>query len=263
MMYRKKLNEVYKEWLASGGIFKDLNEFNVPWKGTVSPVPLDIAYHGGHSGSKKVSPLVNNFIADGELSPASRALIAGAVYNIYAISWAKEYATLSAEYNPIENYNMKETMTDDVTEHEYGGTRTRTDNLQHAKTGTERQLDDERVVESPAVTTLQNRGIYGFNSGAASPSDTQTETASGTNTTDTDRDNTTTYNVIDADTGTQTDAHTGTDTDTRNYELTRSGNIGVTTSQQMLQSERDLWLWNFFRDVVFADIDKLLTLSVY
>lgn len=44
---------------------------------------------------------------------------------------------------------------------------------------------------------------------------------------------------------------------------TRSGNIGVTTTQQMLQSEMNLWEWNFFYNVLFPSIDKLLTLSIY
>ena len=58
---------------------------------------------------------------------------------------------------------------------------------------------------------------------------------------------------------------TGTyeDKTTYNSTLTRSGNIGVTTSQQMIESERNLWLWNFFQDVVFRDLAKSLTLSLY
>ena len=43
---------------------------------------------------------------------------------------------------------------------------------------------------------------------------------------------------------------------------TRSGNIGVTTSQQMAQSDIELWRWNFFYEV-FADIDKVFTISTY
>lgn len=45
-------------------------------------------------------------------------------------------------------------------------------------------------------------------------------------------------------------------------ELTRSGNIGVTTSQQMIQSERDLWVWKFFEQV-FQDVDTVLSIDVY
>lgn len=51
--------------------------------------------------------------------------------------------------------------------------------------------------------------------------------------------------------------------DSENRTLTRSGNIGVTTSQQMIESERQLYLWNFFHNIVFPDLDKLLTLEVY
>lgn len=45
-------------------------------------------------------------------------------------------------------------------------------------------------------------------------------------------------------------------------DLTRKGNIGVTTSQQMIESERELWNY-FFYDRVFKDIDRFLTLSIY
>ena len=62
---------------------------------------------------------------------------------------------------------------------------------------------------------------------------------------------------------THTDTGSGSDTDTRNYTLTRAGNIGVTTSQQMIESERNLWLWDFFHKVVFPDVDRILTISIY
>ena len=72
-----------------------------------------------------------------------------------------------------------------------------------------------------------------------------------------------TYNTSDTDTGTQTQAESGMDTQTRNYTLRRHGNIGVTTSQQMLESERNVWLWNFFRDIVFPDVDRVLSIPIY
>ena len=43
--------------------------------------------------------------------------------------------------------------------------------------------------------------------------------------------------------------------------MTRSGNIGVVSSQQMIQSELDLRRQNF-ADILFRDLDKLLTLEV-
>ena len=63
--------------------------------------------------------------------------------------------------------------------------------------------------------------------------------------------------------GEDSNSTTGTDTETRNYELTRSGNIGITTSQQMISSERSLWVWNFFENVVFPDVNRVLTIPIY
>lgn len=45
--------------------------------------------------------------------------------------------------------------------------------------------------------------------------------------------------------------------------LTRKGNIGVTTSQQMIQAQRELLLWDYFYNVVFPDLDNFLTLQIY
>lgn len=79
-----------------------------------------------------------------------------------------------------------------------------------------------------ASTTDANSGIYGFNSQQASPSDTSHSTTNGN----------------------------------ENRTLTRKGNIGVTTSQQMIQSERDLWMWKFYEQL-FADVDTVLVTAVF
>jgi hypothetical protein len=52
--------------------------------------------------------------------------------------------------------------------------------------------------------------------------------------------------------------NSGVDTE----RTTRSGNIGVTTSQQMAQSSIDLWKWNYFYDI-FRDIDSIFTITTY
>ena len=49
---------------------------------------------------------------------------------------------------------------------------------------------------------------------------------------------------------------------TNTTELTRSGNIGVTTSQQMLESELKLRQWNFI-DQIMEDVDSILCLKIY
>ena len=86
-------------------------------------------------------------------------------------------------------------------------------------------------------------GIYGFNSESSQP----TATGSG----DTHTTGAKAKNEI-----TDTKTNTGTET------LTRHGNIGVTTSQQMLESEIKLRQYDFIEEV-YKDIDSVLCLKVY
>ena len=55
-----------------------------------------------------------------------------------------------------------------------------------------------------------------------------------------------------------TDESNGTTT----HKLTRSGNVGVTTSQQMLESERDIAMFNFI-GIVAHDIIKSICICIY
>lgn len=265
MYDRPTVNKVIPLGIIGQGIFTALQLLEVPWQSEDINATLDMDYHGNHSGDKYISPMVYKMLPeDTETLPAQTVnLIANVIFNLYNRNWSKLWATLTVDYNPIQNYDMTETMTDDETVTEYGKSNTRTDNLTatrtddlaHVKTGTE--SDNRDIIDNTS------NDIYGFNSSDESPADKTDTTRSD--------DNTHTYNTSESDTGTQTtantgtqtDASTGSDTQTRNYTLTRSGNIGVTTSQQMLQSERDLWLWNFFKHVVYPDIDRVLTIDIY
>lgn len=60
-----------------------------------------------------------------------------------------------------------------------------------------------------------------------------------------------------------TDTKSFTDrTDTNDHELTRKGNIGVTTSQQMIESERQLVRYSLLKEF-FEDINRELLLSTW
>jgi hypothetical protein len=258
-----RLNDVFPDWLTGGGIFSTLQMFPVPWLEEDISGALDAEYHGNVSGDKIISPLVEKIKSGDILTETEKTTLASAIFSICQVNWIKQWETLSFEYSPIENYSMTEQMTNDRTVDEFGHTRTRTDNLQHTKTGTEQDAPDLTDTTTPNLTSTDENSVYGFNSTNPVPSDEQTKHATGTNTNTRTGTDTRTYNTTDADTGTQTDNDGGSDTRTRNYTLTRSGNIGVTTSQQMIESERALWVWNFFRDVVFPDIDRVLTLQIY
>lgn len=263
MKTRKKINEVIPNWMLGEGIFNALQSFPVPWQYENISASLDLEYHGNISGDKFVSPLVDKLITEDTLSNEDLIKIAGVIYTLYGKNWEKEWETMSIEFNPIENYSMVEKMTDDITTIEHGLTHTRTDNTTHTKTGTETTTPNLTERVTPNLNNTGSNSVYGFNSSNAVPANSSTSSQSGTTTTTNTGNEILTHNTSDKDTGTVTDKDTGTDTNTHNYTLTRSGNIGVTTSQQMLQSSRDLYIWNIFYTVIFPDIDKVISLPIY
>lgn len=99
------------------------------------------------------------------------------------------------------------------------------------------QANGTNEQETKQESELAN-GRYGFNSGTSNP--TETSKASGNNKT----------------------KGTNSLNNSTDRTLTRSGNIGVTTSQQMITSERDVWLYDYFK-VIFSQVNLLLTIPYY
>lgn len=134
--------------------------------------------------------------------------------------------TLSLEYNPIENYSMTEKGTD-----------TRTPNI----TQTNKGVNTNTVGIDTSITT----GKTTFDKSNSFINDTKTTNA-GTNT-DTQDINTTVTTA-----GNEKTVH----------EFTRSGNIGVTTSQQMIESERQLAMFSVV-DLFIKAIADIILIGVY
>lgn len=139
-------------------------------------------------------------------------------YGASLLATAKAY--FDSEYNPINNYDMTETETPNITETTSGSSNSKVESKSNASSS-----------------------LYGFNSADAVPAtksdaDTTTEALKANNFTDGSR----------TTTGTRT--------------LTRSGNIGVTTSQQMLESELELRKFDLL-ERVFQCFDKVFVRSVY
>lgn len=253
-----KLNDIYPRWLTGFGVLSYyLTKYSPTWASGIDAdgkIALDLEYHGNRSGDKLVSPLVDKMLAGSNpdtFTDAMREMLSDVIHRLCDTNWNKQWATVIAEYDPIENYSMREQMTNDTTVTEYGKQTERTDDLTHAKTGTEtREI-------TPDLETVTEKAITGFDSASPVDTDKETQTATGTQTDET------THHTQDTDTGTQTTVDSGSDTATRNYVLTRAGNIGVTTSQQMLESERALWRWNFLQNVVFPDLDRIVTSPSY
>lgn len=285
---RLKIQRLGTAWTTpiSTGIFTELQTKNVPWAELNIDTLLNHQYYINRSGKKIVSPLVENYTDNTDsLSSAEKSEIADIVYNIFGDKWNKLYELLSLEYNPIHNYDMTETEEiegSNTTE----TTRTGTDTTQGTGTDTITHTGTQATAHTGTIgisSTESNNGssgtssdatIYGFNSATGVPDNsventTQVNSAKSTSETTTHNDtDTRTDNLSDTETRNTTDTTTHNTTDATEGEnatsrtLTRSGNIGVTTTQQMILSSIDLYQWNFFNQV-FEDIDTILTIKTY
>lgn len=153
------------------------------------------------------------------------------------------------EYDPISNYDRHETGGWSDT-HNIGA-RSSTDNLTDSYGATQSTTTDTpRVVTqtqtTAGITTTANAYTFGDNSSTEAPTDKTVTTPSGTETvtvTPTDGTNTSvTANLARSDTHNRSESSVAAvDSDTRafmNYRV--YGNIGVTTSAQMLKGELEL-----------------------
>lgn len=280
------LGEVFPRAADGVGIFSYLDAFAVPWKGKVESSDLDLQYHLLRSDEKIVTSLVTKLV--GDQSPITEEVyqkLASSIWSRFSVKWTKQYETLFFEYNPIENYRMEEK--EDITSKgtsSHKENNTRTDNLTHTKESNNTDTESGSVTKesnsggtiknSSKSVTKNNDSVYAFNSQSAVPSDqgsSETDTSSTQENDLTGSDNESRdlkfgHDIHETltDTGNVSDDAKGSSEhdDTTNRGLTRSGNIGVTTSQQMIESERKLYSWDFFLSV-FEDLDEVLTLPIF
>ena len=229
----KRLSEVLGD---TQGIFtRIMTTYDVPWAEdtSITGALLDFEYMLNQSRDKIISPAVLKNLTDGELSSENFNKLCDIVWMMYNKRWSRLWEILTAEFNPLNNYDMSETK---YIDHGHVETNSGTDTTNRTGTDTVTHTGD---TESE---------ISAFNSSTYQDSSKDTQ-----NTTDLN-----TRNMSDALVHGHILTNSGRDTES----LTRSGNIGVTTSQQMAQSSLDLWKWNFFYDI-FRDVDSIFTITTY
>lgn len=171
------------------------------------------------------------------------------IVRMYRNKWVELWETMFYEYEPLWNYDMTEILTDDIKEINHGHVIT----LENGKTMTR----SGSVTNTPGTTYTETQSVKGFDSSNWSDSDKSVSTPSGNG------DVTNYSNLKDTASGTDTTRNQGTDKETRNYTLTRTGNIGVTTSMELIQKQRQVLMFDYFNNIVFPDIDKEIALKIY
>lgn len=162
---------------------------------------------------------------------------------LYKDSLVKMLNAFSTEYAPLDNYNMNETIT--ATDNNGDTVQSRTVDADHNSiTATESHNRRTTAAADTDTPTVRNYTTTDDDASTGRLSN-YTTTSGGTVNTDTTVTPTTSKTVDDMYT-TVTTSHTPTTVDgvtadnIHKSTTTRSGNIGVTTSQQMLQAELDV-----------------------
>lgn len=271
----KRLNEVFNHWNTTWGFFQalyayfglsTLTEDPPEWLTSTTATQLDFIYHT-RSGLKPIAPLVENFVEDDEVSLTDAMRIAGMFWTVFGDYCKKEYAVLALEYDPIKNYAMTESGTDThartkSSTHSGSETIEKRGNEVNSKSGT------DTLTRAGKIQTVTNDSVYGFDSSSGVNSDdsttTQTFNVDNIPYTETRSPNTTdtrTPNLVDTRRPNLSDSEAENVTDTHTFE--KSGNIGVTLAQRMIEAEIKLWQWNFFYKFLFPCVDRVLTLPIY
>ena len=138
---------------------------------------------------------------------------------------------LSIEYNPIENYDRKEEW-EDIGESKENTTNTSNGNSTGYTNG------------STSLNGINDNKVSAYDSNDYQPESQNTNTSTGTDSSNT---NTNTNNSIVND----VDANSNLKHSGRIH-----GNIGVTTTQQMLESELSLAAWNVYEHITDLFIEE-------
>lgn len=247
MSERMTFSELFNPSIEGAGFFtvaqSELRDgFPAYFQDTVFVLDLGVC---AYAKGRELGPLYDII---SQLAPSDaeiRAGLAAETFTTFRKSWDSIYASLTANYNPINNYSMTESGED-----------TRTNTGTQSTSGTQSGTETETPNLTTTATGENNSsgGLFGFNSAESVSSDTTHGTNTNTNT----------------QSGTVNTNTSGTTSSTRTDDLTeksihtfeRSGNIGVTTSQQMIESELELRKKQFY-SIVYSDIVNHLCLSVY
>lgn len=247
----KTINDFYDDNVSSS-LFKELYSFDMPCKEVISFEELDNNYRYVHAYNLICSRITENL---------SLTEIAKLIFNTFSKNWIRLWENYVVQYNPIENYSMVEELTGKKTT-TFESDLQKEDNSTNKITSDVTSNNSSTSNATGSTTTNSDTSIYTFNTqnGTKSDSGVTTSTPNLTNTSEDENISNTITNITNKINSTSTTNNNGVEDNTHN--LKRSGNIGVTTSAQMISENIELWKWNYFEQI-FNDIDRIMSIGVY
>lgn len=194
----------------------------------------------------------------------------------HELSLKHYYDVLSLEYDPISNYDKNSTITNILgntrTEDSYGEKKVDTTNINGERISSSSNKYGQKItdneIEQAKSETLNK--VSGYNSNELNTSDGSETISQPTASHIKENERTDTQNItnneytdtINTTENQHTDIHTTDEITNKTTERT-NGNIGVTTTQEMIQSEIDLWTKIDFYKYIFDLITSSIAYGFY
>ena len=232
---------------------------------------LDSLYFYGRSGKKIISPLVENYVdANNTMQYNELVELCKTIRNNFYAKWNKIIGIWLIKYVINENAFNTEHIEDKTTVNHTGtinNDSTTTNDLINKTTHGMSTIS----TNSGGTTNTKNlnddnsKSAFGTGNIVHNDSTAQTGTETLTNTLSNNTTNSGTDSVTNTGTvgNNNVETRNAKDETTTTHDYSRHGSIGLVTSQQMLEQEFDLWLEHNFMDIMFTDIDSILTASCY
>ena len=144
-------------------------------------------------------------------------------------NWTKLFATMNFDYNPIDNYD-----------------RTETETINNERTNNATGSQENTTTNNLQIASENIHKVTGYNSASLLENEGDSGTVNNTGTVG----NNITSNSNSKDTGTE------------NRTLHSKGNIGVTTTQQMIEQERNISEFNIY-DYIVRSFKRRFCLMLY
>ena len=167
--------------------------------------------------------------------------------------WNKLYATTKLEYNPIWNKDGVITETEEVSR---TGDTSGTSNTTTASSG--KSSTTTATNGSSSGNSETDTYVFGFNESSGAQSGRTTESGAGTSSGNSTENGTSSGNSTENGTSSENRR----DDEKRTYTRSEQGNIGITTTQQMIKEEREVDDFSII-DYIAKDILHKMCILVY
>lgn len=243
---------------------KAIQDFCINAQNEPDYLKLDLLIYSEY-GDRPVSPFITLLLGESEyLDDARRQIVASQLFYQLQESWLRLFNTMSTSYSPLDNYSMKESGTDTDHDQTLGFRNDKNKDTKVKATGTPDsttqfpELEDGSAAYS--VTTANKVSAKSKNS-IATFDGTDTKLVS-TNETEAPV-NSAQNEATTTPTGVQSNAAHSWGYKNHSHSFQRAGNIGVTTSTQMLEADANYWSANDFFNIVASQIASVITSPYY